>query len=44
MIDNPQMRRELSHAGQQSVKQFSIEEIAKTYLKLYESLLSNEIG
>ncbi|MDD2523056.1 MAG: glycosyltransferase family 4 protein [Anaerolineaceae bacterium] len=40
MIENPQMRQDFGKAGKKSVKKFSIEEIAKTYLELYESLLA----
>ncbi|NLE83212.1 MAG: glycosyltransferase family 4 protein [Chloroflexi bacterium] len=40
MIENPHLRQKISNAGRLAVKQFSIDEIAKTYLKLYETLLA----
>lgn len=40
MIETPHIRQKIANAGRVSVKQFSIEEIAKTYLKLYETLLA----
>ena len=40
MIENPQIRQEIGNAGKAAVKQFSIDEIAKTYLKLYDSLMA----
>lgn len=40
MIENPQMRQNLSEAGKETVKQYSIEEIAKRYLELYEALMA----
>jgi len=40
LIENPQLRRQLSQAGKQSVKQYSIQEIAKSYKNLYDSLLA----
>ena len=39
LIEDPQMREKFSKAGKEAVKQFSIEEIAKAYLQLYESLI-----
>jgi glycosyltransferase involved in cell wall biosynthesis len=40
LIENPQLRQQLSQAGKQSVKQYSIQEIAKSYKNLYDSLLA----
>lgn len=40
MIDKPQMRQDFCKTSQVLVKRFSIEEIAKTYLELYETLLT----
>ena len=39
LIESPHTRQELGLAGKQSVTQYSIEEITKTYIQLYESLL-----
>jgi len=39
LVENPQLRHQLSKAGKECVKQYSIEEIAKSYMTLYESLL-----
>lgn len=40
LIENPQLRRQLSQGGKQSVKKYSIQEIAKSYKNLYDSLLT----
>jgi len=40
LIENPLLRQEIGQAGKQSVKQYSIQEIVKYYLKLYETLLT----
>ena len=40
LIENPKLRQQLSQAGKQSVKQYSIQEIAKSYKNLYDSLLA----
>jgi len=39
LIENPQLRQQICEAAKQSVKQYSIEEIAKAYIQLFESLL-----
>lgn len=38
LIEDPQLRLELGQAGKQTVTQYSIEGIAKTYIELYEKL------
>jgi len=40
LIENPQLRQRFCQAGKQSVKQYSIQEIAKSYKKLCESLIA----
>lgn len=40
LIETPQIMQELSQAGMESVEQYSIVEIAKAYLQLYESLIT----
>lgn len=39
LIENPQLRQQLSQVGKQSVKQYSMSEIAKSYKDLFNYLL-----
>ena len=40
LMENTELRQQISQAGKQSVKQYSIQEIAKSYKNLYDSLLA----
>jgi glycosyltransferase involved in cell wall biosynthesis len=40
LIENPLLRQEIGKAGKQLVRQYSIQEIAKSYKQLYETLLT----
>jgi len=40
MIENPLLRKQISRTGKESVKQYSIQEIAKSYKQLYVTLLA----